>query len=64
MDISIQRSRVSWAWIGYDNTERPHRGKGIDNNVLNVDFKPQTQGRVRCKEELGGLIKRYYCEAV
>ena len=54
---------VNRTWIRYYNTELPHRGKGIDNNVLDVNFRPQSQGRVRCKEELGGLIKSYYREA-
>jgi putative transposase len=58
-----QLDYINRTWIKYYNTERPHRGKGIDNNVLNVDFRTQSQGRVRCKKELGGLIKSYYREA-
>lgn len=58
-----QLNYICKTWFRYYNTERPHRGKGIDNNVLDVDFTPRTQGRVRCKEELGGIIKSYYREA-
>lgn len=48
-------------WFLHYNTERPHRGR--DQNVLNVDFKPTSKGRVRCKEQLGGIIKSYYRDA-
>jgi len=58
-----QLNYICKTWFRYYNTERPHRGKGIDNNVLDVDFEPTTQGRIKCKEELGGIIKSYYREA-
>jgi len=28
--------------------------------VLAVDFTPQTEGTVRCREKLGGIIREYY----
>ena len=58
-----QLQYICRTWIRYYNTERPHRGKEIDNNVLDTYFIPQTKGRVKCKEELGGLIRSYYREA-
>ncbi|MCF6284854.1 MAG: integrase core domain-containing protein [Candidatus Hydrogenedentes bacterium] len=51
------------AWSQHFNTERPHRGIGMGNNVLDVDFKPQTEGKVCCKKRLGGIITTYYREA-
>jgi putative transposase len=41
--------------------ERPHQGRG--NNVLAVDFAPQTVGKVRCRERLGGIVGEYFREA-
>lgn len=55
-----QLNYICKTWVKYYNTERPHRGEGLDNNVLNVDFSPQSEGRVKCKQQLGGLIKSYY----
>lgn len=49
--------------ISHYNTRRPHRGVGMKNEVLDKTFLPQTERLVRCKEELGGLIKSYYREA-
>ena len=54
---------INRTWIRYYNTERPHRGKDIGNNVLDVDFKPKIEGPVKCKEQLGGIIKSYYRES-
>ena len=42
------------------NTRRPHRGKDIGNNILDVDFTPTLKGNVKCREQLGGIIKDYY----
>jgi len=33
------------------------------NDVLDETFKPQLEGRVRCKQQLGGIIKSYYRDA-
>ncbi len=48
-------------WLTHYHKERPHQGLG--NNVLAVDFAPQTEGQVRCRERLGGVVREYYREA-
>ena len=50
-------------WLKYYLEQRPHRGVGRDNTVLDEDFVPQTEGRVCCRSELGGILKSYYREA-
>lgn len=35
----------------------------MNNEVLDETFEPQSHGKVRCKQQLGGLIKSYYREA-
>ncbi len=50
-------------WVNHYNTRRPHRGVGMDNEVLDKKFRPQTRGRIRCKQQLGGIIKSYYRDA-
>lgn len=50
-------------WIRHYNTERPHRGVGRDNTVLDEAFVPTSEGVVRSKEELGGAIRSYYRKA-
>jgi putative transposase len=50
-------------WVKHFNTRRPHRGKGIDNNILDVDFTPQSKGKIRCEQKLGELITEWYREA-
>ena len=59
----MQLNRISTKWLAHYNFHRPHRGKGIDNNVLDVDFTPKSEGRVKCKQSLGGILKHYYREA-
>ena len=51
------------AWVCYYNTQRPHRGIGMNNEVLDTKFAPQSHGAVRCRQQLGGIIKSYYREA-
>jgi putative transposase len=58
-----QLDYVNRTWVTYYNSLRPHRGIGMDNNVLDVEFLPQTKGRIRCRKQLGGLIKSYHREA-
>jgi hypothetical protein len=44
------------------NYERYHQG--IDNHIPLVertDVEPI--GKIECKERLGGLLKKYYCQA-
>ena len=58
-----QLQHIVTVWLRYYNTRRPHQGLGINNEVLDEAFQPQTVGVVRCKEELGGIVKSYYREA-
>ena len=48
------------AWRSHYLAERPHQGRGIDNNVLDKDFVPQMFGKIECQRTLGGLFKSYY----
>jgi len=59
-----QLDYITMTWTNYYNTLRPHRGVGMTNDVLDETFQPQLHGTVRCKQQLGGLIKSYYREAV
>ena len=54
---------IVYTWVKYYNTERSHRGIGCNNEVLDESFKVQTIGEVRCRHQLGGVIKSYYREA-
>ncbi|WP_439121568.1 hypothetical protein [Marivita sp.] len=45
------------------NTERPHRGRDIGNNVLHVDFQPVREGPIRRKRQLGGIVTSYTRDA-
>ena len=58
-----QLDYIKTTWVTYYNTLRPHRGVGMTNDVLDETFEPQTEGRVRCRSELGGIIKSYYRDA-
>jgi len=58
-----QLDYVKTTWVTYYNTLRPHRGVGMTNDVLDETFQPQLHGTVRCKQQLGGIIKSYYREA-
>lgn len=49
--------------MGLYNTQRPHRGVGMSNNVLDEQFKPQREGPVLCRQRLRGLIKEHYRKA-
>jgi putative transposase len=50
-------------WTAYYNTRRPHRGIGKNNEVLDPAFRPHARGPVRCRQQLGGIIKDYFREA-
>ncbi len=39
------------------------RNVGMTNDVLDNTFQPQPNGTVRCKQQLGGIIKSYYGDA-
>ena len=58
-----QLDYILTTWVRHYNSERPHRGIGMNNEVLDKEFKPQLEGAVRCKQQLGGIIKSYYREA-
>ena len=53
---------INSVWIKYYNTRRLHRSKDIGNNILDVDFTPTLKGKVKCREQFGGIIKDYYRE--
>ena len=64
--ICFSRDQLDYivkTWAKYYKTERTHRGQGIDNEVLDKSFRPQTQGTIRCKQQLGGIITSYYRDA-
>lgn len=48
-------------WLEHYHGQRPHQGK--DNNVLAMNFAPQAEGKVTCRERLGGVVREYYREA-
>ena len=50
-------------WLKHYHEQRPHRGVGRDNTVLDENLVPQTKGPIRCKTELGGILKSYYHQA-
>jgi len=58
-----QRDHILRVWLKYYHEQRPHRGVGRDNTVLDENFIPITEGTIRCKSELGGILKSYYREA-
>ena len=58
-----QLDYITRTWVHYYNTVRPHRGIGMNNEVLDKTFQPQAHGTVRCKKQLGGIIKFYYRDA-
>jgi len=51
-------------WVEHYNSERPHRGIGMENEVLDPHPKIETIGELRCRQKLGGVIKEYYRDAV
>ncbi len=58
-----QADRVVRAWLRHYHRERPHQGRGIDNNVLDKTFLPQAAGTVKCRRTMGGLFSSYYRDA-
>ena len=58
-----QLDHILRVWLKYYHEQRPHRGVGRDNTVLDENFVPITEGKIRCKSELGGMLKSYYREA-
>ncbi|KAF0112884.1 MAG: integrase core domain-containing protein [Rhodospirillaceae bacterium] len=58
-----QLSFILKSWIRHYNTERPHSGDGIGNNVLQVSLRPQDIGVICSREALGGIVRSSYREA-
>ena len=56
-----QLDYITDTWVNHYNTERPHRG--MNNEVLDRKFQQQHHGTIRCKQQLGGIIKSYYRDA-
>ena len=64
--ICFSRGQLDYilrVWLKHYHEQRPHRGVGRDNTVLDENFTPNSEGRVHCKTELGGILKSYYREA-
>jgi putative transposase len=50
-------------YTAHYHTERPHQGKGNVVLMPSSHEYPASQGPLRCRERLGGLLKFYYREA-
>ena len=64
--VCFSRSQLDYSlrtWVRHYNVERPHRGRDIGNNVLQVDFRPVRDGPIRRKRQLGGIIISYTPDA-
>ena len=64
--VCFSRSQLDYilrTWVRHYNTERPHRGRDIGNNVLQVDFRPARDGPIRRRHQLGGIITSYTRDA-
>jgi putative transposase len=64
--ICFSRSQLDYilrTWVRHYNVERPHRGRDIGNNVLQVDFRPVRDGPIRRNRQLGGIVTSYTREA-
>ncbi|MFP6584713.1 MAG: integrase core domain-containing protein [Candidatus Hydrogenedentota bacterium] len=54
---------INTTWIRYYNSQKPYPGVDIGNKVLDTNFTPTFKGEVKCREQLGGIIRDYYREA-
>ena len=64
--VCFSRSQLDYilrTWVRHYNVERPHRGREIGNNVLQVDFSPARDGPIRRRRQLGGIITSYTRDA-
>ncbi len=64
--VCFSRSQLDFilrTWVRHYNVERPHRGRDIGNNVLQVDFRPIRDGPIRRRRQLGGIITTYSRDA-
>ncbi|MEE9368736.1 MAG: hypothetical protein V3V05_07715 [Pontiella sp.] len=53
-------NHINREWLSYYNNQRPHQGIDINNNVLDVDFRPTEQGEAKREQQLGGVIYWHY----
>jgi putative transposase len=51
---------INREWLSHYNFTRPHQGKEIGNNVLDVDFRPTDKDEIHRETKLGGIISHYY----
>lgn len=58
-----QLDHILRTWVRHYNVERPHRGRDIGNNVLQVDFRPVRDGPIRRRRQLGGIVTSYTRDA-
>ena len=64
--VCFSRSQLDYivrTWVRHYNVERPHRGRDIGNNVLQVDFRPVRDGPIRRRRQLGGIVTSYTRDA-
>jgi putative transposase len=64
--VCFSRSQLDYVlrtWVRHYNVERPHRGRDIGNNVLQVDFRPARDGPICCRRQLGGIVTSYTRDA-
>ena len=64
--VCFSRSQLDYilrTWVRHYNVERPHRGRDIGNNVLQVDFRPVRDGPIRRNRQLGGIVTSYTRDA-
>lgn len=62
-DSRSQLNYILRTWVRHYNIERPHRGRDIGNNVLQVDFRPVRDGPIRRNRQLGGIVTSYTRDA-
>lgn len=59
--VAVHRNAID-SYIEHDNRDRPHRG--VENELLTPYSSPaNTDGKIVCDEQLGGLIRSYRREA-
>ena len=64
--VCFSRSQLNYIlriWVRHYNVERPHRGRYIGNNVLQIDFRPTRDGPIRRRRQLGGIVTSYTRDA-
>jgi hypothetical protein len=46
-----QLDYINKTWLEHYHPFRPHQGKDIGNNILDADFKPETEGTIKHREK-------------